>query len=88
MDKSEREIYCAICENSPILATYGMDEKGRVFVHVKVFKARQIKADLFVRGGEVTLKCVKCLKYNKILIIGGKPELTKTRRPALEGQFY
>lgn len=82
---SERGIFCAVCENSPLLATYGIDEKGRVFVHVKVFKARQVKAELFIRGGEVTLKCVKCLRYNKIIVVEGRPQLSKTRRPILGG---
>ena len=82
-DKAEGEVRCPVCEASPLLATYGFDEKGRLYLHVKVYKARSVKADVFIRGGEVTLKCTRCMKYNTVRIVDHRPVLNRTRRPVI-----
>lgn len=75
------DIRCPLCERSPILGTYGFDEKGRLFIHIKVWKAKEVKADVYITGGEVTLKCYRCLRFNTVRIIKQRPVLSKTRRP-------
>lgn len=77
------DIRCPLCYRSPILATYGFDEKGRLFIHVKVWKGREVKADVYVTGGEVTLKCYRCLRFNTVRIVHKRPVLSKTRRPEI-----
>lgn len=87
MDDTENdlgEIRCPLCNRAPLLATYGFDERGRLFIHVKVFKAKEVKADVYITGGEVTLKCYRCLRYNTVRIVGLRPILSKTRRPDID----
>lgn len=78
------EIRCPLCERSPILATYGFDEKGRLFIHVKVWKAREVKADVYITGGEVTLKCYRCMRFHTVRIVGVRPVLRHARRPNID----
>jgi len=79
--QDDGEIRCPLCDRSPILATYGFDERGRLFIHVKVWKGSEVKADVYVTGGEVTLKCYRCLRFNTVRIHGVLPSLSKARRP-------
>lgn len=77
----EKELRCPLCASAPILAKYGIDESGRLFIHIKVYKASQVKHESFVRGGEVTLRCYRCDKYHLVRIRNSEAVLDHGRRP-------
>jgi len=92
MTSAEKDIRCPLCVmpedfeypddwKPPLLATYGFDEKGRLYVHIRSYKAKSVRSEVFIRGGEVTLKCPRCLKYNTVRIVSHKPVLDRARRP-------
>jgi hypothetical protein len=80
---TRNELRCE-CRRQPLLATYGLDERGRVYLHVKVFKARRIFGEILVTKGEVQLRCRECFRwYTVTLPVGGKPKLIETPEPEL-----
>lgn len=63
--RREKELRC-FCRHEPLLATYGIDSRGKLFVHVKIWKARRIYGELVIEGGLVKLRCRDCLRWHKI----------------------
>ena len=47
---------------------YGVDEKGSLYIHVKIFKQRRIFGEVLVTGGTVTLRCRECLRVHTVVI--------------------
>lgn len=78
------EIRCPVCDRSPLLATYGFDKRGRLFIHVKVYKGEFVKADVYIHEGLVTLKCYRCMKHNRVRMVERRPVLERTSRPDLQ----
>lgn len=66
--RREKELHCLLCARSPLLATYGVDSKGKLFVHVKIWKQNRIFGELMIEGGVVRLKCRECLRWQVITI--------------------
>lgn len=77
---TRNEIRC-FCRRQPLLATYGLDEKGKVYIHVKVFKNRRIYGEILITRGEVQLRCRECMRWYTLTIVQGKPELIETPEP-------
>jgi hypothetical protein len=48
---------------------YGLDRKGRLFVHIKVFKQNRVYGEMLVHGGEVKIRCRECLRWHNITIL-------------------
>lgn len=67
MSTPRYELRC-FCVREPLLAVYGVDEKGKLFVHVKVFKQRRVFAETVTYGGEIMLRCRECLRWQKVVI--------------------
>lgn len=65
--RTKHELRC-FCSRKPLLATYGVDEKGRLYVHQKVFKAHRIFGETLFYGGEVKLLCRECLRWQTVVI--------------------
>ena len=76
----EKELRC-FCGRKPLLATYGVDDSGQLFVHVKIWKQRRIFGELVVKGGEVKMRCRECFRWHTIRIIGKRATLEETLRP-------
>lgn len=64
---SGNELRC-FCTRAPLLATYGQNEKGLLYVHVRVYKQRRVYGEMIVTGGTVTLKCRECLRWHTVVI--------------------
>lgn len=77
MPRKEKELRC-FCSRSPLLATYGIDSKGKLFVHVKIWKARRIFGELIIEGGRVKIRCRECLRMHTINVVGTKASLHET----------
>lgn len=73
------------CSRTPKLATYGIDEDGELFIHIKIWKQKKIYGNVVIKGGEVNMQCRECLRWHKVRIIGQQASLTPTIL-ALEGQ--
>lgn len=61
-----RPIRCIFCSRNPLLATFGLDEQRKPFVHVKVYKQKRVFANVVVTGGPVHLQCRECNRWLKI----------------------
>lgn len=48
---------------------YGLDAKGRTYVHIKVYKQRRIYGESIHYNGEVKIKCRECLRWNVIIFV-------------------
>lgn len=63
---------------------YGIDEKGRPYVHIKVFKQARVFSEFIAYGGEVALKCRECVRWHRIVFRNqtDKAELHEVQQPA------
>jgi hypothetical protein len=77
MQRREKELRC-FCGREPLLATYGLDSRGKLFVHVKIWKARRIFGELVIEGGIVKLRCRDCLRWHVIRIYQDQAILQET----------
>jgi hypothetical protein len=79
MSHRERELRCDLCVRRPLLATYGINEKEQVFIHVKIWKARRIFGELIIEeGSKVRLRCRECGRWHVIKLIGKHASLEET----------
>lgn len=78
MPRREKELRC-FCDKKALLATYGIDRKGSLFVHVKIWKARRIFGELVIEGGIVKIRCRECLRWHVIRIHQNRAVLRETR---------
>lgn len=78
MPRREKELRC-FCGREPLLATYGIDSRDKLFVHVKIWKARRIFGELVIEGGTVKLRCRDCLRWHVIRIYQDQAILQETR---------
>lgn len=76
--RREKELRC-FCRHEPLLATYGLDRKDKLFVHVKIWKAKRIFGELVIEGGVVKIRCRDCLRWHVIRINGTSANLEETR---------
>ena len=65
---TKNELRC-FCSRAPLLAVYGLDKRGQLYVHVKIFKQNRIYGEMLVRGGEVNLHCRECLRWHTVKIV-------------------
>jgi hypothetical protein len=75
--RREKEIRC-FCRRKPLLATYGIDKHGTLFVHVKIYKANRIFGELVIEGGVVKIRCRECLRFHTIRVTGRLATLEET----------
>jgi len=75
--RREKELRC-FCSREPLLATYGVDSKGKLFLHVKIWKARRIYGELVVEGGLVKIRCRDCLRWHTIRVQNNRAFLQET----------
>lgn len=52
-----------------MLAMYGVDEHGKIYVHVRIFKQNRIYGEVIVREGKVSLHCRECLRWHTVKIV-------------------
>lgn len=66
--KTTHELRC-FCARTPLLAMYGIDERGALFVHVRVFKQNRIYGEVLIKEGTVQIHCRECLRWNTVKIV-------------------
>lgn len=66
-ERTSNELRC-LCSRSPLLATYGLDKDGKLYVHVKIYKQRRIYGEVLITEGKVQLHCRECFRWNTVII--------------------
>jgi hypothetical protein len=66
--RTENDLRC-FCSRKPKLAKYGVDDKGKMYVHVKIFKQRQVYGEILVQEGTVSILCRECLRWHRIKLV-------------------
>lgn len=77
---THNEIRC-FCRRKPLLAVFGVDEKGKAYIHVKVYKNRRIFGEILVTRGDIQLRCRECMRWYRIEITANRAELIETPEP-------
>lgn len=65
--KTRNELRC-FCAREPLLATYGVDERGRLYVHVKIYKQQRIFGEVVITEGKIKIHCRECLRWHKVVM--------------------
>lgn len=65
--KTQNELRC-FCARNPLLATYGIDEHGKLYIHVKVYKQQRVYGEVFITEGTVRLHCRECFRWHKVVM--------------------
>jgi hypothetical protein len=63
---TEKPLKC-FCRSKPLLATYGVDSSGKLFVRVKVYKQARIYAEVVFQGGVVQICCRNCFRWHRVI---------------------
>lgn len=66
-EKNEKSLHCELCTFKPLLATYGIDARGSLYVHIKVYKGHRIFGNIYATG-TVKLQCRDCLRWHNVKI--------------------
>lgn len=78
---TQHELRC-FCSRQPLLATYGMNDKGKLYVHVRVYKQRRVFGEVLVTEGRVQLHCRECLRWHTVNIVQpGEAKLVEDSEP-------
>jgi hypothetical protein len=56
------------CRRRPLLAMYGTDSSGRLYIHIKIWKAHRIFGEMFVTDGSTQIRCRECLRWHTVKI--------------------
>jgi len=78
--KTSNEVRC-FCRRKPLLAVFGLDESGKPYVHVKVYKNRRIFGEILVTRGDIQLRCRECMRWYRIDIHEDNAKLIETPEP-------
>jgi len=65
--RSGKPLRCG-CSRRPILAFYGRDRKGALYVHIKIYKARRIYGEVLTTSGNIKIRCRECLRWYTVTI--------------------
>lgn len=70
------------CHRKPLLAKYGVDSDGKLYVHIRVYKQNRIFSESIMRGGEIEIKCRECFRWHKIRIVDSRPIVSEEKEPS------
>lgn len=65
--RTEVELRC-FCSRTPLLAKAGQDSTGKPFIHLRVYKAKKLYAEMVATSGPVRIRCRECLRWHLIAI--------------------
>lgn len=68
-EPTKHQLRC-FCSRNPLLGVYGIDNKGRTYVHCRVYKQSKIYGDWISYGGEVKILCRDCFRWHVITFTG------------------
>jgi hypothetical protein len=67
--KTTHDLRCS-CRRRPLLALYGVDARGRLYIEMKVYKQHQVYGHMVatLRSGEVKLFCRECHRWYTVTV--------------------
>lgn len=63
--RTKHQLRC-FCPRRPIIAMYGLDVTGRLYLHIMIYKQHRVFGNIVVRGGPVELQCRECARWHVI----------------------
>lgn len=66
-ESREKELRCGLCKFNPLLATYGVDKDGQLYVHIKSYKSQRIYTESWSIG-DVRIRCRECHRIHNVKI--------------------
>lgn len=66
-----------------MLAMYGLDVQGELYLHVRVHKQAKVYGDVVFYGGKASIMCRECLRWHNIVIRDRSATLEETKKPAV-----
>lgn len=81
MQKTREKALRCFCRGEPLLATYGVDGRGELFVHVKIYKQSRIYGELVFTGGVVKIRCRNCLRWHRVIFSSKTATLSEDQAP-------
>lgn len=80
-ERSKHELRC-FCRTEPMLAMYGIDESGRPYIHIKIYKQNRLYSESWHRGGELRLRCRNCLRWHTVTFVDkSRAKLVESEAP-------
>ena len=67
MQRSTRHDLRCTCRHTPKLGEYGLDNRGKPYLHIKVWKGDRLYAEVIFRGGEAKILCRECLRWYRVV---------------------
>jgi hypothetical protein len=71
-ERTKHELRC-FCRGNPMLAVYGVDEIGALYIHIKIYKQGKVYGEAYYTGGQVKIKCRNCLRWNRVVFVSKEP---------------
>ena len=81
--KTTHDLRC-FCRRRPLLALYGVDGRGKLYIEMKVYKQHVVYGHIIVTlvDGEVKLFCRECSRWYVVMVRpGGKAVLQEIESP-------
>lgn len=69
---------------------YGVDKRGKIYVHVRIYKNKRTYGEVVVTEGTVHLRCRECFRWQRVIIVepGHARLRTETRPQALAHESH
>ena len=67
MNRTEHDLRCS-CKEKPLLATYGVDSKRELYIHIKVWKQSRVFGEVLIKSGTVKIHCRECGLWHTIIM--------------------
>lgn len=83
MSRRVKELRC-FCRSEPLLGNFGIDSKGKLYVHVKVYKQNRIYGELVFQSGVVKIRCRNCLRWHRVVFKEQTAILAEDQAPEVE----
>ena len=77
--RTRHELRCA-CRFRVLLAFYGIDNSGKPYVHLKVYKKDMVYGEIVARGS-VQIKCRECLRWYTINFVDKNAKVNESTEP-------
>lgn len=71
-ERTKHELRC-FCRGNPMLAVYGIDEAGELYVHIKIYKQGKVYGEAYYTGGRVMIRCRNCFRWNRVVFMEKQP---------------
>lgn len=79
--RTSHDLRCT-CYHEPLLALYGVDQRGQPYLHVKAWKGGRLITEVIFTGGVARILCRECLRWYRIVFRSSGAELHRVNTPA------